>query len=65
MFKGLSDFELPGSEEDQTSVWSTNSSEDTVSDVRFPPSSLLELFSQEELNDPLEISNFPKNLLNF
>ena len=51
MFKGLAKLELPGSEEDQASVLSTDSSEDTVSDVGFSPSSLPQLFSQGELND--------------
>ena len=50
VFKGLSELELPGSEEDQASVLSTDSSEDTVSDVGFLPS-LPQLFSQGELND--------------
>ena len=45
MFKGL-----PGSEEDQASIFSTDSSEATVSNVGFPPSSLPQLFSQGELN---------------
>jgi len=49
VFKGLPEFELPGSEEDQASVLSTDSSEDTFSDVMIW----------------LEISTFPKNLLNF
>ena len=40
VFKGLLEFELPGSEEDQASVLSTDSSEDTVSGVGFLPSSL-------------------------
>ena len=51
VFKGLPELELPGFEEDQTSVLSTDSSENTVSDVGFPPSSLPQLFSQGELND--------------
>ena len=51
MFKGLPELELPGFEEDQASVLSTDSSEATVSDVGFPPSSLPQLFSQGELND--------------
>ena len=51
VFKGLPELELPGSEEDQASVLSTNSGEDSVSDVGFPPSSLPQLFSQGELND--------------
>ena len=51
VFKGLSELELPGFEEDQASVLFTDSSENTVSDVGFPPSSLPQLFSQEELND--------------
>ena len=51
VFQGLSELELPGFEEDQASVLSTNSSENTVSDVGFPLSSLPQLFSQGELND--------------
>ena len=51
VFKGLPELELPGSEEDQASILSTDSSVDTVSDVGFPPSLLPQLFSQEELND--------------
>ena len=50
VFKGLPELELPSSEEDQASVLSTDSSEDTVSDVGFPPSSLPQLFSQGKLN---------------
>ena len=46
VFKGLPELELPGFEEDQASVLSTDSSENTVSDVGFPPSSLPQLFSQ-------------------
>ena len=51
VFKGLPELELPGFEEDQASVLSTDSRENTVSDVGFPPSSLPQLFSQGELND--------------
>ena len=51
VFKGLPELELPGFEEDQASVLSTDRSENTVSDVGFPPSSLPQLFSQGELND--------------
>ena len=51
VFQGLPELELPGFEEDQASVLSTDSSENTVSDVSFPPSSLPQLFSQGELND--------------
>ena len=51
VFKGLPELELPGSEEDQASVLSTDGSENTVSDVGFPPSSLSQLFSQGELDD--------------
>ena len=51
VFKGLPELELPGSEEDQASVLFTDSSENTVSDVGFPPSSLPQIFSQGELND--------------
>ena len=35
----------------EVSVTSTDSSENTVSDVGFPPSSLPQLFPQGELND--------------
>ena len=51
VFKGFSELELHGSEEDQASVLSIDSSEDTVSDAGFLPSSLPQLFSQGELND--------------
>ena len=51
VFKGLLELELPGSEEDQGSILSTDSSVDTVLDVGFPPSLLPQLFSQEELNN--------------
>ena len=51
VFKGLPTLELHSSEGDQAFVLSTNSSEDTVSDVSFPPSLLPQLFSQGELND--------------
>ena len=51
VFKVLSELELPGSEEDQAAVLSTDSSENTVSDVGFPPSSLPLLFSQGKLDD--------------
>ena len=50
VFKSLSKLKLPGYEEDQASVLSTDSSEATVSDVGFPPS-LPQLFSQGEHND--------------
>ena len=50
VFKSLPKLELPGSEEDQASVLSTDSSEDTVSGIDFPPSLLPQLFSQRELN---------------
>ena len=45
VFKGLLKLELHGSEEDQASVLSTDSSEDAVSGVGFPPSSLPQLLS--------------------
>ena len=51
VFKGLPELELPGSEEDQASVLSTDSSENIVSYGGFPPSSLLQLFSQRELDN--------------
>ena len=60
MFKDLPELELPGSEENQASVLSTDSSEATVSDVGFPPSSLPQLFSQEELNDLTRDLNLSK-----
>ena len=44
VFKGLPELELPGSEENQASVLSTDSSEATLSDIGFPPSSLPQLF---------------------
>ena len=46
VLKGSPNLELPDSKEDQASVLSTDSSEDTVSDVGFPPSSLPQFFSQ-------------------
>jgi len=58
VFEGLPEFELPGSEEDQASVLSTDSSEDTVSDAGFPP--LPQLFSQGELNDLARDLNLSK-----
>ncbi len=60
VFKGLPKFEMPGFEEDQASVLSTDSIEDTVSDVDFPPSSLPQLFSQGELNDLTRDLNLSK-----
>ena len=51
IFKGLLELELPAFEENQASVLSTDSNEDTVSDVGFPPSLLPQLFSPGELND--------------
>ena len=51
VFKGLPELELPGSEKDQASILSTDSSKNTVSDVGFPLSSLPQLFSQGELDD--------------
>ena len=59
-FKGLPELELPGSEKDQASVLSADSSEDTVSHVGFPPSSLPQLFSQGELNDLIRDFNLSK-----
>ena len=46
VFKGLPELKLPCSEEDQASVLFNDSSEDTVSVVGFPSSSLSQLFSQ-------------------
>ena len=60
MFKGLPELELPGSEEDQAFLLSTGSSEDTVSDVGFPPSLLSQLFSQGKLNDLIKDLNLSK-----
>ena len=60
IFKGLPELELLGSEEDQTPVWSTDGSEDTISDIGFPSSSLPQLFSQEELNDLIRDLNLSK-----
>ena len=60
VFKGLPELELPGSEEDQASILSTDSSVDTVSDVGFPPSLLPQLFSQRELNDLTRDLNLSK-----
>ena len=51
VFKGLPELEWPGSEEDHASVLSTDSSENIVSYGSFPPSSLLQLFSQRELDN--------------
>ena len=60
VFKDLPELELPGSEKDQASVLSTDSCEDTVSDVGFPPSSLPQLFSQGGVNDLIRDLNFSK-----
>ena len=60
VFKGLRKLELPGCEEDQASVLSTDSIEATVSDVGFPPSSLQQLFSQGKLNDLTKDLNLSK-----
>ena len=60
VFKGLPDLELPGSEEDQASVLSTDSSEDIVSDVGFPAFSLPQLFSQGKLKDLTRDLNLSK-----
>ena len=60
VFKGLPKLKLPGSEEDQAFVLSTDSSEDTVSDVGFPLSTLPQLFSQGELNDLIRDLNLSK-----
>ena len=59
VFKGLPELKLPGSEEDKAFVLSTGSSEDTASDVGFPPS-LLQFFSKEELNDLIGDLNLSK-----
>ena len=60
VFEGLPELELPGSKGDQASVFSTDSSDSTVSDVNFPPSSLPQLFSQGELNDLTRHLNLSK-----
>ena len=60
VFKGLPELELPGSEEDQASVLSTDGSEAIVSDVGFPPSSLPQLFAEEQLNDLTRDLNLSK-----
>ena len=57
--------ELPGSEEDQASALSTDSSEDTVSDFGFPPSLLPQLFSQGEINDLTRDLNLSKESSDF
>ena len=44
VFEGLPELELPGSKEDQASIFSTDNSDSTVSDVDFPASSLPRLF---------------------
>ena len=51
MFEVLPELELPGFEEDQAFVLSTDSCETTVTDVDFTLSSLPQLFSQKKLND--------------
>ena len=48
VFTGLPELELPGSKKDRASVLSTDSSEDTVSVVGFPPS-LPQLFFKKTL----------------
>ena len=63
--KGLTELELPGSEEDQASVLSTDSSKDTVSDVCFPPSLLPQLFFQGEFNDLTRDLNLSKKSSEF
>ena len=60
VFEGLSELELPFSEEDRASILSTDNSEATVSDVGFSPSSLPQLFSQGELNDLTRDRNLSK-----
>ena len=60
VFKGLPELELPGSKEDQASVLSTDSCENTVSDISVPSSSLPQLFSQGKLSDLIKDLNFSK-----
>ena len=61
VFKGLPKLELHSSEGDQGFVLSTDSSEDTVSDVSFPPSLLPQLICQRELNDLIRDLNLFKD----
>ena len=49
VFKGLPELELPGFEEDQASVLSTDSSENTVLDVGFHPLHYHTSFIKENL----------------
>ena len=65
VFKGLPKLELPGFEEDQAFVLSTDSSEAIVSEVGFPPSSLSQLFSHGELNDLTRDPNISKESTKF
>ena len=60
VFKGLPELELRSSEGDQAFVLSTDSSEDTVSDVSFPPSLLPQLFSHGELDNLIRSLNLFK-----
>ena len=59
VFEGLPELELLGSKEDHVSIFSTDSSDSTDSDVDFPPS-LPQLFSQGELNDLTRDLNLSK-----
>ena len=60
VFEGLPELELPGFEEDQASVLSTDSCGTAVSDVDFTLSSLPQLFFQGELNNPTRDLNLSK-----
>ena len=60
VFEGLPELELPGFEEDQASVLSTDSCGTAVSDVDFTLSSLPQLFFQRELNNPTRDLNLFK-----
>ena len=65
MFEGLPELEMPGFEEDQAFVLSTDSCETTVSDVNFTLSSLPQLFSQRKLNDLTRDLNLSKESTEF
>ena len=65
VFKGLPELELHSSEGDQAFVLSTDSSENTVSDVSLPPSLLPQLFSQGQLSDLIRDLNLFKESSEF
>ena len=62
VFEGLLELKLPGFEEDEASVLSTDSCKTTVSDVDFNLSSLPQLFSQREIYDLTRDLNLSKNI---